>query len=103
MTSYLSPVSNEGRKGREGGNRVSQLDDVGMAEELEDLNLTAYLRIHRLRRDLLSVQDLDGDLVARHLMPPHCTTSRSLSSHSLSPYALLTFPNVPTPNVSPSK
>jgi len=62
-----------------GGRRddLIQLDDVGVAEELQILDLPPDLSHHVQALNLLPIQDLDGDLVARHLMETHCEARRA--------------------------
>lgn len=50
-----------------------QFDDVRMTKQLQVLNLTPDLSDHVEIFDFLSVQNLDGHLIAGTLMPGGCT------------------------------
>ena len=49
-----------------------EADDVGVVEELEDLDLAAHLLVHLQLADAAAVEDLDSHLVASQLVLSHC-------------------------------
>jgi hypothetical protein len=56
----------------------AQANDVGMVEQLQDLDLSPHFLVHIKLPDPVSVEDLDRHLVARQLVLCHCTSSNQM-------------------------